>query len=352
MTAKIASSKAKKTSKKASDKTDQSVVKSVVAEIVSDDHEVIEVPTEIHDSTPPLDIATEDQYLPAEIFVPGSSTQLPATSKNLLSMYLNEIRKYPILSKEEEQKLAKKFFDTKDPAAGELLVKSNLRFVVKVAAEYSKFSHRMIDLIQEGNVGLMHAVKEFNPYKGNRLITYAVWWIRGYMQEFLMRQFSMVRIGTTANQRKLFYQLQKQKAELEQMSSPERVLELSHQLGIPEDEISEMVKRISGRDVSIDKPIGDSDSGLSLGSLLRNDDGSLALDDKLALEEQIDLLKQAIEKVRPHLSEKETIILEERILNDEPLTLQEIGEKYKISREAVRQNEVRLINKIKSELKI
>lgn len=351
MTIKTTPSKAKKPTKKVSAKTEP-VVKSVVAEIVSDDHEVIDVPTEIDDAATPLDVATEDSYLPAEISVPGSSSQLPATNKNLLTMYLNEVRKYPVLSKEEEQKVAKKFYDTKDPAAGELLVKSNLRFVVKVAAEYSKFSNRMIDLIQEGNVGLMHAVKEFNPYKGNRLITYAVWWIRGYMQEFLMRQFSMVRIGTTANQRKLFYQLQKQKAELEQMSSPERILELSHQLGIPEDEISEMVKRISSRDVSIDKPVGDEDSGVSLGSLLRKDDGSLALDDKLALEEQIDLLKEAIEKVRPDLSEKELIILEERILNDEPLTLQEIGEKYKISREAVRQNEVRLINKIKAELKI
>ena len=146
--------------------------------------------------------------------------------------------------------------------------------------------------------------------------------------------------------------MQKQKAELEQMSSPERILELSHQLGIPEDEISEMVKRISSRDVSMDKAVGDEDNGVSLGSLLRKDDGSLAMDDKLALDEQIELLKEAIEKVRPDLSEKELIILEERILNDEPLTLQEIGEKYKISREAVRQNEVRLINKIKAELKI
>ena len=195
----------------------------------------------------------------------------------------------------------------------------------------------------------MHAVKEFNPYKGNRLITYAVWWIRGYIQEFLMRQFSLVRIGTTSNQRKLFYQLQRQKEELEKMSSPEKVLELSHQLGIPEDEINEMVKRISSRDVSLDKPVNDEES-VSLGSLLKKDDGSMALDDRLALEEQIQILKEAIEKIRPELSEKEKIILEERLLNDDPLTLQEIGEKYQISREAVRQNEARLLNKIKAAL--
>lgn len=326
-------------------------VKSVVAELVDDDHVVIDQPQSLEP-----EIAETDSYLPVETvdsLLPVETTsKLPATNKNILSMYLNEVRKYPLLSKEEEQRIARKFYDTKDPAAGELLVKSNLRFVVKVAAEYSKFSNRMIDLIQEGNVGLMHAVKEFNPYKGNRLITYAVWWIRGYIQEFLMRQFSMVRIGTTANQRKLFYQLQKQKQELEKMSSPEKIHELSHQLGIPEDEVSEMVKRISSRDVSIDKPVNDNPDAASLGSLLRKDDGSLSMDDKLALDEQIGLLKEAIDKIRPSLSEKELIILEERVLNEEPLTLQEIGEKYKISREAVRQNEVRLINKIKSELKI
>ncbi len=317
--------------------------KSVVAEVVDDDHVVIDQPVEI---TPSVDIS-EASMLPAEV-----GSKLPATNKNILAIYLNEVRKYPVLSKEDEQKLAKKFYDTKDPAAGELLVKSNLRFVIKIAAEYSKFSNRMIDLIQEGNVGLMHAVKEFNPYKGNRLITYAVWWIRGYIQEFLMRQFSMVRIGTTANQRKLFYQLQKQKEELEKMSSPEKIEEISQQLGIPGDEVQEMVKRISGRDVSIDKPVGDDSDSATLGSLLRKEDGSLALDDKLALDEQINLLKEAIENIRPALNEKELIILEERLLNDDPLTLQEIGDKYKISREAVRQNEARLISKIKSELKI
>lgn len=329
-----------KTLKSAGKKTAEP--KAVVAELVDDGYEIIDKPT-------PLDDLSPSSALPVEFEAESNELSLPATSKDLLSSYLSEIRKYPLLSKEEEQKIAKRFFDTKNPADGELLVKSNLRFVVKIAAEYSKFSNRMIDLIQEGNIGLMHAVKEFNPYKGNRLITYAVWWIRGYIQEFLMRQFSLVRIGTTSNQRKLFYQLQRQKEELEKMSSPEKVLELSHQLGIPEDEINEMVKRISSRDVSLDKPVNDEES-VSLGSLLKKDDGSMALDDRLALEEQIQILKEAIEKIRPELSEKEKIILEERLLNDDPLTLQEIGEKYQISREAVRQNEARLLNKIKAAL--
>lgn len=265
-----------------------------------------------------------------------------------LTLYLTEIRKYPLLSREQESELAKKYYETKDPQLAQTLVKSNLRFVVKIAAEYAKFSSKLIDVIQEGNVGLMHAVKEFNPYKGNRLITYAVWWIRGYIQEYLMRQFSMVRIGTTANQRKLFYQLQKQKQELEKMSSPENVALLSHRLGIPEDEITEMAKRLSSRDVSLDKPSHhDDDSSTPLSSLLKKEDGSLPLDEQMALDEQIALLMSAVEKLKSSLNEKEKIVLDERVLSDEPLTLQEIGDKYGITREAVRQTEVRLMKKIK-----
>lgn len=324
-------------------------IKKVQAVLVDDDH--------VHDE--PVDIIEAD--VSEEIDIEQSAQQLPAivsdqgvTSKDPLTTYLNEIRKYPVLSREDEMKLAKRYFETKDPEAAQALVRANLRFVVKIAAEYARFSSRMIDLIQEGNVGLMHAVRDYNPDKGARLITYAVWWIRGYIQEYLMRQFSMVRIGTTANQRKLFYQLQRKKNELEKMSSPENIAQLSTKLGIPKDEVEEMAKRISGRDVSLDKTTDD-DSGsnggtLSLGSLLSKEDGSLPLDEQLALSEQLKFLKDAIDSIRDQLNEKEKIILEERVLNDEPLTLQEIGEKYHITREAVRQNEARLINKIKTAL--
>src|SRR5690606_17772486 len=128
---------------------------------------------------------------------------------------LNEIRKYPLLSREEEMELAIRFKEKGDKAAAEKLITSNLRFVVKIAAEYSRFGAKMIDLIQEGNVGLMHAVKEFNPYKGVKLITYAVWWIKGYIREYLMRQHSMVRVGTTQAQKKLFYNLNQETRKLE-----------------------------------------------------------------------------------------------------------------------------------------
>nr|BFD68413.1 hypothetical protein HAGR004_34350 [Bdellovibrio sp. HAGR004] len=270
------------------------------------------------------------------------------TSADPLVMYLNEIRRYKVLTREEEMALAKKYFESKDPEAAQALVKANLRFVVKIAAEYSKFGSKMIDLIQEGNVGLMHAVREFNPYKGARLITYAVWWIRGYIQEFLMRQYSMVRIGTTQNQRKLFYQLQKEKDALDAMGIEPNTALISSRLGIPEDEVRDMTMRMSGRDVSLDRPV-DEDSGTSLGDLQRHQSDQ-PLDEALAHNEQLEILKQKIEEIRPELSDREKIILDERILNDDPLTLQEIGEKYGITREAVRQMEARLMKKIKAKM--
>ena len=329
-------------------------IKKVQAVLVEDHHEhdeSIDVQTEL-DADSDVAVAAEELEIeqPTHQF-PIIVSDQGVRSRDPLTTYLNEIRKYPVLSREDEMKLAKRYFETKDPEAAQALVRANLRFVVKIAAEYARFSSRMIDLIQEGNVGLMHAVKDYNPDKGARLITYAVWWIRGYIQEYLMRQFSMVRIGTTANQRKLFYQLQRQKNELEKMSSPENIAQLSHKLGIPKDEVEEMAKRVSGRDVSLDKTADDDGGGtLSLGSLLSKEDGSLPLDEQLALSEQLKFLKDAIDSIRDELNEKEKIILEERVLNDEPLTLQEIGEKYHITREAVRQNEARLINKIKTAL--
>ncbi|MBL7544956.1 MAG: RNA polymerase factor sigma-32 [Bdellovibrionaceae bacterium] len=271
-------------------------------------------------------------------------SRLPQSSDPLV-IYLNEIRKYPLLSREREREVSEKYFETKDPEAAQLLVRSNLRFVVKIAAEYSKFGAKLIDLIQEGNVGLMHAVREYNPYKGARLITYAVWWIRGYIQEYLMRQYSMVRIGTTQNQRKLFYQLQKEKNNLEALSNEKNLAELSERLGIPEDEIKIMAQRLSGRDISLDRPVGDEDAGTTLGSFQQSPNESM--EDTLAREEMLKLLQSKVSELEPDLSEREKIILHERLLNDEPLTLQEIGEKYGITREAVRQMEARLIKKIK-----
>lgn len=296
---------------------------------------------------PDLDAEEILEKASAKSLVPTEGPQA-ITSTDPLALYLAELRRYPLLSKEEEQVLAKRYFETKDPEAAQALVKANLRFVVKVAAEYSKFGAKMIDLIQEGNVGLMHAVRDFNPYKGARLITYAVWWIRGYIQEYLMRQYSMVRIGTTQNQRKLFYQLQKEKEALDAMGQNSNLAQISSRLGIPEDEVQQMAQRMSGRDISLDRPVDD-DSPTSLLDL-QKDPNEGNLEDRLAREEQLEILKAKLEEIRPELSAREKIILDERLLNDEPLTLQEIGEKYGITREAVRQMEVRLMKKIKERM--
>lgn len=270
------------------------------------------------------------------------------TSTDPLARYLSEIRRYPLLTKEEERKLAVRFKETGDPKAAEMLVTSNLRFVVKVAAEYTRFGAKLIDLVQEGNVGLMHAVREFNPYKDVRLITYAVWWIRGYIQEYLMRQYSLVRIGTTATQRKLFYQLQRQKEELERMGPDAAIAQISGRLGVSEEDVSSMQQRLSGRDVSLDKPL--SDNGDSTLMDMQQNVNDIGVDDQLGKMEEIHQLREKIEDLRPELSEKEIMVLDERLLADEPLTLQEIGEKYGITREAVRQIEQRLMEKIKIEV--
>ncbi|PIS10051.1 MAG: RNA polymerase subunit sigma [Bdellovibrio sp. CG10_big_fil_rev_8_21_14_0_10_47_8] len=338
--AKKKSAKPKVTKKTAARKVTH---KRVVAELVDDsavsntDHDdeispVVDDSAEVSDTAPDL--------------TPSSPTDKSLTTADPVGLYLAEIRKYPLLSREQESELAKKYYETKDPAMAQALVTANLRFVVKVAAEYSRFGARMIDLIQEGNMGLMHAVRDFNPYKGVRLITYAVWWIRGYIQEYLMKQYSLVKIGTTQNQKKLFYQLQRQRQELDALGQTPDIQLLSTRLGIPADEVQMMTQRMSGRDISLDRPMSD-DSSASLMDLQR---GEVSMpDEALAQHEELSQLTEAINELKPHLSAREKIILEERILNDEPLTLQEIGEKYGITREAVRQMEARLMKKIKDQ---
>lgn len=276
---------------------------------------------------------------------PKASSEKSLTSIDPINTYLAELKKYPLLTKEEEQALALRYREHHDSKAAEQLVTSNLRFVVKVAAEYSKFGAKLIDLIQEGNVGLMHAVKEFNPYKGVRLITYAVWWIRGYIQEYLMRQYSMVRIGTTANQRKLFYRLQKEKDRLDAMGKEPNFALLSSRLGVTEQEVLDMTNRMSGRDVSLNQPVGD-DGKTSLMDFESIDEASA--DEQMSRAEELQILNRNIEAIRDQLNPKETYILENRILSDEPMTLQEIGDHYGTTREAVRQLEARLMIKIKN----
>lgn len=291
-----------------------------------------------------LDESLPELFESSEVAVLGSSSSKSLAVSDPVALYLQEIRKYALLTREQEAELAKKYFETKDPLAAQALVTANLRFVVKVASDYSKFGARMIDLIQEGNMGLMHAVREFNPHKGVRLITYAVWWIRGYIQEYLLKQYSMVKIATTLNQKKLFYRLQKEKDALDKLGITPDMALIGTRMGIPTEEVEEMAKRLSGRDISLNTPL---DDGSTTQLMDVQKSTGLNIDDELAKNEELSVLKAQLEELRPELSDREKIILEERLLADEPLTLQEIGEKYGITREAVRQMEARLMKKIK-----
>lgn len=280
-----------------------------------------------------------------DVEVIDSDSKGLTTTVDPIQTYLAEIRRYPLLTREQEQELAQRYRETGDSLAAERLVTSNLRFVVKVAAEYSRFGAKLIDLVQEGNVGLMHAVKEFNPYKGVRLITYAVWWIRGYIQEYLMRQYSLVRIGTTQNQRKLFYRLQKEQAKLNAVGREPDAALIAGRLGVSEEEVETMQKRLSGRDVSLSAPVDDENTGRSLLDFEASSDQSI--DVSLGNMEELEVLRENLAEIRDSLSEKELFVLQNRILSDEPMTLQEIGDHYGTTREAVRQLEARLIGKIR-----
>jgi RNA polymerase sigma-32 factor len=305
-------------------------------------------------------MAEEDK--PTELGIPFPHIDLPkivaeedeadARDKALvpfdpLQRYLAEIRRFPLLSREEEHRLAVEYKEYGNVEAAYKLVTANLRLVVMIAREYQKAFKTLLDLIQEGNMGLMEAVKNFDPYRGVRFPSYAVWWIRAYMIRYIMNDWRMVKIGTTQAQRKLFFNLQKEKEKIEKEGLTPGPKLLAQRLNVKEDEVVEMEQRLASRDLSVDVPIGDDDEATLLHFLP---------DDKQSPEEQFadtqfrDLLRDKMAAFAKNLKDKELVIYQERLLNEEPLTLREIGEKYGISRERVRQIEERLKKKLKTYL--
>ncbi len=262
-----------------------------------------------------------------------------------LTQYLMKIRNYPVLTKDEEHKLAVKYFESGDRDSAELLVKSNLKFVVKIAMEYSKFGAKLIDIIQEGNVGLMHALKEYNPYKGVKLISYAVWWIRGYIQDYMMKQQSMVKIGTNQKQRKLFYQLEKEQAKVRHEGLESTPLLLSQRLEVNEKDVVEMQQRLQNKDLSLDQTMNDDSQASWLDQ--QTDETVEPMDEMFIQAEQLDLLKDKIEELKKDLNPKEIQLLDQRLLSENPVTLKSLGDEWNVTREAARQTEARLIEKIK-----
>ncbi len=265
-----------------------------------------------------------------------------------LQRYLAEIRRFKILSREEEHELAVKYKEYGDLEAAYKLVTANLRLVVMIAREYQKAFKNLLDLIQEGNMGLMEAVKNFDPYRGVRFPSYAVWWIRAYMIRYIMNDWRMVKIGTTQAQRKLFFNLQKEKEKLEAEGLTPGPKLLAQRLQVKEDEVVEMEQRLASRDLSVDVPIGDDDESTMLSFL---PDNKQTPEEQFAEAQYHELLHDKMEQFAKTLKDKELVIYRERLLNEEPATLREIGEKYGISRERVRQIEERVKKKLKTFLK-
>jgi len=270
--------------------------------------------------------------------------ELPSVTSTL-DIYISEINHFPILSAEEEFRLAVKFEKYNDVEAAEKLVVSNLRFVVKIAHEYRNYGIKLADLIQEGNIGLMHAVKKFDPYKGYRLISYAVWWIRAYIQNFIIKSWSLVKIGTTQAQRKLFFKLSQAKKKLETIAQKNPEFgEIAESLGVKEHEIEEMDLRLSQRDLSLDAYINDESETTHIDNLTyKGEDQEMTLIRK----EEMDLVKRNIAGALSNLNERESYIVKHRIMTENPITLQEIGNKYNITRERARQIEAQALKKLR-----
>jgi RNA polymerase sigma-32 factor len=262
-----------------------------------------------------------------------------------LQRYLAEIRRFPLLSREEEHRLAVDYKEYGNVEAAYKLVTANLRLVVMIAREYQKAFKNLLDLIQEGNMGLMEAVKNFDPYRGVRFPSYAVWWIRAYMIRYIMNDWRMVKIGTTQAQRKLFFNLQKEKEKLEAEGLTPRPKLLAQRLNVKEDEVVEMEQRLGSRDLSVDMPMGDDEEATLLHFL---PDQKESPEEQIAETQYQQLLREKMEQFAGALKDKELVIFRERLLNEEPLTLREIGEKYDISRERVRQIEERVKRKLKT----
>lgn len=272
---------------------------------------------------------------------------LPAVT-DLLDLYIAEINQFSILTADEEFKLAVQFKKQKDLKAAEKLVTSNLRFVVKIAYEYKNYGIKLVDLIQEGNIGLMHAVKKFDPYKGYRLISYAVWWIRAYIQNFIIRSWSIVKIGTTQAQRKLFFKLNQVKNRLQALSreNPD-FQEVAELLNVKESEIEDMDQRLSNRDVSLDVSISNEGETTYLDHLVFDGENQ---EDSLIRNEEKSLVRRDIAGALSKLSERENYIVKNRIMSDKPETLQQIGDRFKITRERARQIEQEALKKLRTAL--
>ena len=282
-----------------------------------------------------------------------SSRGVPALQgEGGLSRYLTEIRKFPLLEPQEEYMFAKRWREHEDPEAAHRLVTSHLRLVAKIAMGYRGYGLPLSELISEGNVGMMQAVKRFDPDRGFRLATYAMWWIRAAIQEYILHSWSLVKMGTTAAQKKLFFNLRKLKGQLQAIDdgdlSPEIVTTIATKLEVPEADVVNMNRRLASPDHSLNAPLRADSEGEWQDWLVDTDDTQ---EQKLGDREELGLRRDLLKNAMKSLNERERYILTERRLREEPVTLEDLSRKYNISRERVRQIEVRAFEKLQKSIK-
>ncbi len=281
------------------------------------------------------------------------SAALPMlTAEGGLSRYLEEIRRFPMLEPQQEYMLAKSWREHGDRDAAHKLVTSHLRLVAKIAMGYRGYGLPISEIVSEGNVGLMQAVKRFEPEKGFRLATYAMWWIKAAIQEYILRSWSLVKMGTTANQKKLFFNLRKAKSKISALQEgdlrPEQVATIAKRLGVTEKDVVDMNRRLGG-DSSLNAPIRDDGDSGEWQDWLQDD--SAGQEETMAAGEELDNRRQALKSALSVLNDRERRIFEARRLADDPVTLEELAEEFGVSRERVRQIEVRAFEKVQKAVK-
>ena len=267
-----------------------------------------------------------------------------------LQAYMREVQRHPLLSADEEHRLAVQYQKTEDRDVAARLVTANLRLVVKIAYEYRRAYRNMMDLVQEGNIGLMQAVKRYDPYRGVKLSSYAAWWIRAYMLRFILNNWRLVKVGTTQAQRKLFFNLNKEKARLTAMGIEPSHAEIAKRLNVAESEVTEMDRRLARADASLDATVNEADGRST--TRLELMPSSNATPDQIAEGSEFsELLHTQLDEFRKTLVGKDVDIFDKRVVADEPLTLQELGDQFGVSRERVRQLEARLMGKLREHLR-
>jgi RNA polymerase sigma-32 factor len=280
----------------------------------------------------------------------AAATRGSLARRDPMSVYMSEVRRYPLLTPEEEKSLATRLVEHGDTQAARKLIEANLRLVVKIAYEYRRAHKNLLDLVQEGNIGLIQAVGKFDPYRGVKLSSYAAFWIRAYILKFILNNWRLVKIGTTQAQRKLFFNLRKEREKLEQLGFQPSSKLLAEKLDVSEKDVIEMERRLAAPEASLDAPIGS--GGEDEGTRTRMDylPSEDRPDQNVAQSEFSQLLKGKLEAFAQTLEGREQTIFRERWLTEDPLTLQEIGDRYQVSRERARQLEKRMLDRLKKYL--